>query len=177
MEHSLSDSEVKELAGPGTRIFSYPQLSKITHLSQLVNDQYPKAVILYQTQSNGNSVYGHWTALSKLKDGSIQFFDSYGTFPDDQQKHIGNGYLQQSNQVKNKIKQLLLAGGPINNMHYNEHKYQQLKNNINTCGRHAGFFLKSGLSTDQYYELMETIRKATKMSYDKLIVMLTDGLF
>jgi hypothetical protein len=175
MNYSLSDKEVKTLAGPGTRIFTYSQVSKMSNLNQLINNQYPKAAILYQTQNEGNNVYGHWVGICKIQN-SIMFFDSYGDFVDSQQKNIPDYYLLESNQTKNKIRQLLLNSG-YQDMHYNEHKYQQLKKDINTCGRHVGFFLRSGLSTDQYYILMSKLKNIFKMPYDNLIVLLTDNNF
>lgn len=171
MNLSLTGEQVAKLAGPGTKVLSYPQLANVQNINQLL----PKCMILYQTGDKGGSCYGHWTSIAKIGNG-IYFFDSYGTFPDDQQKYIGNGYLEQSGQVRKKLQKLMKFSG-YGDLNYNEHRYQQMKEGINTCGRHSGLFLRSGLTSDQYYNMMSKIKKELGGSYDSIIVKLTDGMF
>ena len=168
MNIALSGDQVQSLAGPNTKVLSYPQLKNVHDIRELL----PKSMILYQTGNSGNTASGHWTSICCV-DNEIYFFDSYGTFPDKEQNYIGSSYLQQSDQVRNKIQGLMKKSKlPLN---YNEHRYQLMKPNINTCGRHSAFYLRSGLSTDDYFSLMSYLKKITKMPYDKLIVYLTDN--
>ena len=71
--------------------------------------------------------YGHWTGIKKYKN-TIQFFDPYGTFPDNQQHTIekikGVGFLEESNQIRNKIRELLM--NTKHDIHYSQYKLQKL---------------------------------------------------
>lgn len=180
MEYALSDKDIKKIC-PDCRVFSYTQLANMTSLSQLINPTNPNSIILYQTEGDDKSVFGHWTSICMIPSNSppahysIQFFDSYGTFVDDEQKQIGKGYLVKSNQVRNKIQGLLKAS-PITDQHYNEHKYQIMKKGVNTCGRWSAFFLQSGLTTDEFFNFMKNAKSVIKKPYDQIIVMFTQGI-
>lgn len=170
MDYSLSDSDLKKLAGKGTRVFTYPQLASFKSIDQVVNKKNPKAAILYMTGPN----YGHWTGI-KLYKNTVQFFDPYGTFPDNQQNKIeqlkGVGFLEETNQIRNKIKELLFNTNK--EIHYSDHKLQKLKEGINTCGRWVGYFLSSPLNVDRFASLIKKIAKQSNLSNDETITMLT----
>lgn len=169
MEYSLSEDDIRNLV-PNVRIFSYDQLNNMKRSSDLVNNKYPKAAVLYLTGPN----YGHWIGVKKHKN-TIQFFDPYGCFIDSQQNQIekiaGKGFLQRSNQTKNKMKQLL-ANGP-EEIHYSEYKLQKLKPGINTCGRWVSNFLASQFNVDQYAKIIKSLVKELGTTNDELIVKLT----
>ena len=66
MEKLLSSKEVMAIAGKGTRVFQYPHLNNLVSINQVVNDLYPKAIILYQMEQQGNTISGHWIGFKKV---------------------------------------------------------------------------------------------------------------
>ena len=107
------------------KIITNDDYKNISSVNELLKP-YNKTVILYRTSNN----YGHWVCIWK-HGGVINFFDSYGTFPDDQRKHIPISYrnLMQTNKPY-LIKLLLSCGCP---MRYNEKRLQN--KTTHTCGR------------------------------------------
>lgn len=178
MNKALSDSEVLKLAGPGTRVFLYPQIANMKSIDELVNEKYPNAIILYQFKDDPveNTISGHWTALKRLNQNKICYFDSYGNIIDYPLEVMGADYRIKTHQLFKKLSHLL-GGSKYTNISYNEHKYQEKKPNISTCGRHAGFFCNLGLDTDSYFDLMSKSKKMLGYkNYDKMIVDLTNNL-
>lgn len=174
MDISLSGEEVKQLAGPGCKVIPYSMLNQFSDIDQLINKSSPKVAILYETGNNNGQLMGHWCGLS-LVDDSLQFFDSYGgknAFPDKEQDIIGDEYLKKSNQTRYKL-QRLMKNSRYPKLAYNEHKYQKLARGVNTCGRYVGCFLNSGLTTDEFYKLMLSMKKLVGGSYDNVIVKLS----
>jgi hypothetical protein len=175
MNISLSGEQVKQLAGPGCNVIPYSQLNKYNDINELINHNTPKIALLYETGNNNGQLNGHWCGLA-LVDDSLQFFDSYGGkngFPDNEQKIIGDVYLKQSNQTRNKL-QRLLKNSQYPKLAYNEHKYQALKQGVNTCGRWVGCFLRSELTTDEFYKFISSYKKINGGSYDNNIIKLSD---
>ncbi len=170
MEYSLSEDDIRSLV-PNVRIFSYSELKNMNNSTQLVNNKYPNAAVLYLTGPN----YGHWIGVKKYKN-TIQFFDPYGEFIDSQQNKIekiaGKGFLKRSGQVRNKMRSLL--GNSKEDIHYSEYKLQKLKPGINTCGRWVSSFLSSPFNVDQYATFIKrTSKMMNNIPYDELIVKLT----
>lgn len=185
LNYSLSESEVLRLAGKGARMFTYPEIARMNKLDQLVNSTYPKAIILYMT--SGNS--GHWCGL-KLMDGSLYFFDSYGTFPDVELEQIrkmkGDSFADETDQIHKKLTELIKKS-PIKNVFYSQYKLQKLKSGINTCGRWVGMWLNSHMDENQFNAFIQKVKlqlqkesnKKNKklITNDDVIVYLTNGLF
>lgn len=185
MNYSLSESEVLNLSGKGSRMFTYPQIARMNRLDQLVNGQNPKAVILYMTSENG----GHWCGL-KLMNNSLYFFDPYGTFPDAELSQIikmkGRSFADETDQIHKKLTELIKKS-PIKDVYYSQYRLQKLHPNINTCGRWTGAFLNSDMDEKKFnafiqkvkLELQKNSNKTNKklITNDEVIVYLTNGLF
>lgn len=178
MDYSLSDIDVKKIC-PDCRVFSYPDISKMHSLAQLIDPHHPRAMILYQTQGDGNNAYGHWTSICMLPNSkahggySVYFFDPYGTFPDNEQRMINKSYMERSGQVKNKL-QALLKNSIFNDIHYNNHRLQKLQRGIDTCGRWSAFFLRCKMTETEFVKFIKTAKNDLKLSNDETIVILTD---
>ena len=115
---------------------------------------------------------GHWILLMRDKPkNTIYFFDSYGECrPDDLVDTMSKNMYNQ----KYLVKLLLKSDYKVD---YNNHKYQRYGASIQTCGRHC--IVRSRypqLDTDQYYDLMRSIREHTKLSYDRIVTILTNDL-
>lgn len=109
-----------------------------------INGHIIDQIILYRTKLFS----GHWTLLFKNNDGNIEYFDSYGYFPD-------KALLFNGNALNKKLKMEL----PIVNMllkniesEYNENDYQS--NNSNTCGKWVLIrYLLKYMSNDEFKKL------------------------
>lgn len=175
---ALSDKEVLKIAGPNSRVFLYPQIANMKSIDELVNDTYPNAIILYQSEDDPqtNSIYGHWTALKKISRNKICYFDSYGNMIDYPLTRLDAEYRIKTRQLFKKLSHLL-GGSNYTDINYNEHDYQGKNKDIATCGRWASYFCSLGLDTDGFHQVMSTAKKLLGYKdYDKLIVDLTNKL-
>jgi hypothetical protein len=167
---SLSNGDIERLLHGHTNIFTYPQLSKINHIDEIL-DPYDSCVIIYLTKKN----YGHWVCLTRHGD-RISFFDSYGmnNLPDEQLKNIPEHFRRESGQNTPHLTRLLYGSGyPIE---YNNYKFQKRLHDTNTCGRHVINRIRhKHLNIDQYYNMMKKEANALGLDYDQLVTMLTSS--
>lgn len=84
--HSLTDQEVIDLVKGKAKVVTYDQLRtfcKVKNIDDLLKP-HGAVFLLYQQQKN----HGHWVALFRRENRKgnveIEFFDSYGIFPDEQ---------------------------------------------------------------------------------------------
>ena len=98
----LSDRDIMDKLQGRTNIFMYSDLGGIEDVDDLLKDD--SCVILYENKPRN----GHWVCLVRYKDkGTIEFFDSYGLFPDKQKDHMNKRFLRDTQQTYNKIAELL----------------------------------------------------------------------
>ena len=148
MEKFLSATDVSKVVGQKPmKVIISSEFHKINNLSEVLNDETPDVLILFQNNHQANVISGHWCCM-KLLDDTLLFYDSYGSFPTDQLKRIPKSYRKQTNQCKNYLAQLMLDSGY--DIHYNNYKHQKRGSGINTCGRHSGYFLRNNLFPDEY---------------------------
>ena len=120
----------------------------------LVNDS---AVILYEKRPKN----GHWVCLVRYVDNesrpTIEFFDSYGLFPDDEKRHISKSFLKQSGQQYNKIAELLYNARHRYIIEFNDNRLQRWSPSISTCGRHViSRIVLKNLSNEEYNRFMKS---------------------
>ncbi len=143
----LTDSDIKQLAGPDSTVMSYPDLYEYKNIESLMRERGPKVLILYLTDKNEKerSLTGHWVVLTPgSRDSGVCFFDSYAYMPDSElnfnKSKAKRIFL---NQDKKYLTQLLYdysrRGGVVE---YNEMKFQERGDGVATCGRHAGLRAK-----------------------------------
>jgi len=126
--YSLGDDDIRRLLGSEIKITTYPDLAGVTDVNQLF-DRKGRAIIFFP-QDGPNS--GHWTAL--IKDGrQIEFFDSYGHYPDtqkpdkDEQRNLGMDQPLLTKLLENSGCRVI----------YNKVALQKSKDDVQTCGRHC----------------------------------------
>jgi len=162
LEHPLSGPEMSIKNIP---IVSSIYILNIDDIEKLFIDNRGKkcksVIILYVSNIALDKQSGHWSCIT-LPDipGRIDFFDSYGLFPD---KYLYKDFGNVNYEIKNHLSNLLADSGCT--IHYNEHRYQGKsrtidgkKVQINTCGRHVLNFLYSGKDVDSYYDMMKKER-------------------
>lgn len=168
---SLSNHDIYNLLDGKTNILTYPELMEYDNINDVL-DPYDSCVILYLNRDN----YGHWCTITR-SNGKISFFDPYGgkNLPDQELKSIPHHFRNESGQTYPHLTYLLYkSNSPVE---YNEHKYQQFDDQVNTCGRHAVCrSLYKDLDSDQYYELMKSLAKKNNMTYDEVVTMITEKM-
>jgi hypothetical protein len=115
--------------------------------------------------------YGHWVCLYK-NGNTINFFDSYGGYPDEQLKYIPDNFKLISNQEYPHLLKLLYKSKDYD-VEYNYKKLQG--NGTTTCGRWVGLYLAvcDLMSIDAFGKLMESLSKKMNLSKDELVYELT----
>ncbi len=145
MEKSLSNVDINNALGGLTKVIRYADLKKFKTIEDLLK-KFGNAVILYPSESDAN---GHWTCvfygISEKGQKILEFFDPYGFSIDkefDLTEHKRPHYL---------AKLLYKSNYPVA---YNNHRFQKMKPNVNTCGRHViNRILYSHLTLKQYNKL------------------------
>ena len=127
-------------------------------------------LIYYPTHISDNEIIGHWTLLllPTLKRKKIEFFDSYGMFPDSELK-----YSEVGNKMdKNLIKLFILLKSHFKDIpiEYNEFKYQE--DNTDYCGLYCILrYLNRDLSNKEFKKKMDKLKKKYKVEkYDQLFI-------
>ena len=155
-ENSISDTEIRHYL-PNARIIEYPDLKNYETIEELLPEIGSYIILLYLDTPNS----GHWVTIKRDKNG-INYFCSYGTYPDGQLKWYGEDLFKKFNgrpyltDLFNKTKL---------DVYYNDIDYQSKKEDIVTCGRHVLFFIKSGKDLKDYFKSM----KKGKGSFDEKV--------
>jgi hypothetical protein len=159
MDVSLSDSDIGKYI---KNIVQYENLHRL-NAEQLVN-MLP-LVILYQPNKNDPDM-GHWTLLHRVP-GSIEFFDSYGFRPDEEFKVIGY-------QQPHYIAKMLLKLMPLNKISYSPYKFQNMNDNITTCGRWVIVRNMFGsYDIDKFSRAIMEVSTALNITPDELVSRIT----
>ena len=164
----LGDDDIRRFL-PSSTILKYSELANYGSLDKLLTHPKDYCIILYEDSPN----QGHWTCLSRPDEKTVEFFDSYGGYPDSQQKWVAQSERVKLGEGKPYLTQLL-DKSPYE-VQFNPKKYQKDGSDINTCGRHCitriGTMLE-GLSLADYYKFLKKIKKDTKLDYDEIVTAL-----
>lgn len=125
---ALSDKDVLKLVEHKARIVTYSELKNYKTLDELLYP-YGAVFLLYETRPN----FGHWTAIIRLDENTVEFFDPYGTELDGQLKNIDKDFRKETDQDYPYLTKLFIES-PYN-LTESEKKFQKLAPGINTCGR------------------------------------------
>ena len=163
----LSNFDIYTLLDGRCRIVSYDELVKFKTLDDALG-HYGAFVLLYLTKQN----FGHWTLVFKYDDSrTVEVFDSYGYFPDDEFKFIPMSVRKQKNQMYPYLCKLLLDSGY--KIVYNNHKLQEQKENVNTCGRHVvSRLVYRDVPIDEYVNMIRN----SGFTPDEFVTRLTNSI-
>jgi len=146
MMRPLSMKELLDMM-PDVKIMKYKEFENVDDIDSFI-DKYKKIILLYESKMN----FGHWVALFKGSyddEPVIEWFDSYGIFPDDERKFIPKEFLEYYEKVPHTVK-LLTKSKYIKR--YSQYKLQG--NKTNTCGRWCYVRLRlSHVSEDKFNDL------------------------
>lgn len=161
--YALSDGDIRKLLGSGIKITTYPDLQNVERIDDLF-DEMNRAILFVPQQ---NEQQGHWCCLMK-KGRTIEFFDPYGEPPEAQKDTLDNAHL-----AKMRMNEPLLAELLTDNPYkiiFNKVQLQELKNDVNTCGRHCvARLLYHKYPIQKYRQIIQKSR----LSPDEFVVKLT----
>jgi len=145
--YALSDEDIEDLLGEDIFICVYPYLNEVEHIDQIFDDK-GRCMLLFNTIDDST---GHWQCLIK-KGNRIDFFDPYGTKPDEPMKWLTEAKRDELDMETKRLTQLLRASGY--QVYYNNFEFQSDKNS-NTCGRHCCCrLLMLNDNLDKYYKFI-----------------------
>ncbi len=163
MDIALSDTQVLTLVGGKANIIMYPDIHKYRSIDELLAP-HGACFILFESKP----YYGHWCALIKLDDNNIEFFDPYGSYPDDSLDYIPEKFAKESFQDHPYLSYLMMKS-PYQ-LSYNEHAFQKKGPNIKTCGRWSATRIAlKDLSLEQFTKMF--LRGS-----DKLVTRITSWI-
>lgn len=126
---SLSDQDVMKLVNHKARVLIYSDLKHFRTLDEALGPH--KAIfLLYETRKD----YGHWVAVFQHNKTTVEFFDPYGIFPDEELYWTNVHTRKMLGQDVPYLSSLLLKS-KYPNLEYNNYKFQKEGSDINTCGR------------------------------------------
>lgn len=128
IDYALSSEDIYNAMDGKTKVLLYSQIADYDSIDDLLSPN-GNVFILYQSKPR----YGHWCCLFRRNKKNIQFFDSYGFFPDSEMKLINKNFLCESNQLRKHLSHLLINSHYTIN--YNDKPLQEFKKGVNTCGR------------------------------------------
>ena len=165
-KYSLSDSDIRKILGRGTKIVKYSELSKFNVIEQLLPKEKASVILLIEDSLD----HGHWVGLCRFKD-MFMYFDSYGNPVDQDLKWTPMKTREALNEDEPYLTQLLDKSN--RECIYNNIKYQEMKQDINTCGGHISSFLyhmkNNNMDLRDYYMYMKEIKRRTGQTYDEIV--------
>ncbi len=163
-KESFSGNDILTACDGKTKIITYPELYDYRNIDDVL---YPHdcCVLLYETKKS----YGHWTCLIKHDmDNTIEFFDSYGFFIDEQLEFIPEEFRKKNNEVFPILSKMLVDSDY--KIIYNPIRVQKYKDDVSSCGRHVAFrLILKHLSLKSYIKLITS----DNMDTDSLVTYLT----
>ena len=164
--YSLSDLDIKRILGRGCKIIKYSELSKYATLELLLPKHKSYVVILIEAHLNE----GHWIGLCRFKDNYL-YFDSYGNKIDADLNWTSSRERIELNENANYLTNLINIS-PLDCL-YNNVRYQQMSQHINTCGLHVSHFLyrmkHQNMDLKKYYLFMKHLKDESGHSYDDIV--------
>lgn len=163
---ALSNFDLLELVEGNAKVVLYPDMWKYSNIDELLYP-YNACFLLFETSPK----FGHWCALIKYGD-TVEFFDSYSSYPDDTLQFIPDDFRKTSNQNYPYLTALLYEC-PYK-LEFNDKKYQSKNKNINTCGRHCACrILFKHLNLEEYDYLIKCVSKMIDGNADDAVTAIT----
>ncbi len=163
MDNSLTGEDIKNIFDGQIKILTYDQIAQYNTIEKLLSP-YNRVAILYVWDKRPYA-YGHWVCLFVNVNGNIEFFDSYGTFPDDTLDTINKNFRELNGEDYRYLTHLLYNYHGI--VEYNNKVLQDKKSS--TCGKWISYrMIRNDLNIEQFQDLFS---KDTKKN-DKIIIKL-----
>lgn len=157
----LSGEDMLRAVDGESIILTYKDLKDVDDIHDLF-DPYDNFILLYEMEKN----YGHWIAvIYHPESDTIEVFDPYGLFIDDEFKYIRNPKLKKQKYLS----KLLLESE--SNIIYNDQPIQKYSKDVSSCGRHVALRINMrDIPLEEYQDMMMSKGKNER---DKIVTMLT----
>ena len=163
MDYPLSKTDIEKIFNHKIKVLLYSDIANYKSIDDLLKP-YGRVCILYYWKKYS----GHWVCVFRNKNGRVEIFDSFGTFPDGTLKEINYNFRKETNQAYKHLTDLLLKGG--REVEYNDKKLQGDKSS--TCGRWCIYrMLRNDLTIEEFQDLFKRIKDK-----DKKIISLTNNI-
>ena len=150
------DDVMKMAYRPGLRYLYYDDIGNKT-LKQLLPEKNSGRLILFVDHSHPKRKIGHFCLLFQHERSGLTFFEQYG---------LGLRVVTHMTRSKKKLEVLLQH----TDVHINKNKYQQRKQDVNTCGRHCiTRWNCAQMKAGEYERFMHD----PKLSTEEIVIMLT----
>lgn len=164
---ALSNFDILKLLDNKAKIVLYPNIHNFRTLDELL-EPYGCCVILYEQIPK----YGHWCALMKTNQNTVEYFNPYLGPPDNSLDYIPFSFKLITNQFLPYLS-ILMYESPYK-LSYNEFAFQRHSPQIRTCGRHCVVrLLCKHLDIYQYKKLLDKLCMLFKTDYDGVVTLLT----
>lgn len=165
---ALSGSDIMKALNYRTNIISYPELENYKSLNQIFGPD-KSVVILFLTGPN----YGHWICIFERNKDTVEFFDPYGIYPDDEKEFISPSKRKEFGEDRSLISNLLY-NSHYKNLEYNDGELQAFKEGISDCGRHViSRLMHRNMPINEYIKYVHSF----DMSPDDYVTYVTNKLF
>ena len=179
LAYMVSNTDFCKMLGESAteKVIKYSDLEKYNDINQVIPESKGYRIILVETKNST----GHYCCLLKYNDRIFEWYDSYGMKPDQEFEFI-SPKMQEILDEKIHILSFMLnklkkEGG---NYFYNKVKFQEMRPNINTCGRWCCFrifcFMKHNMDLGHFQTFMETAKNKYQLPYDVLVCKFTVAL-
>lgn len=128
-EKGLSNIEMLITLKNEPQLLTYEELTKFNDIMDAMGP-HKMLILLYEGKFSN-----HWVCIFMNSDNQIEFFNPYGTEIDESLKHINPDFRKSHGEEFPHLTELLIKSDPNIPIVFNDFKFQQLSNNISTCGR------------------------------------------
>lgn len=169
----IDDSQMKQYLGDDVKILKYNELLNYESIDDILTSNYDFMILLYEIEPN----IGHWVCMMRY-DNIIEYFCSYGTYPSACLLWIDESMNKELNQDYRVL--LNLLNNSKLDIIYNPIRYQEMNDDIATCGRHCIsrilMMKKNSFNLNDYYKFMKMLKDKQNMSYDEIVSFLVDTI-
>jgi len=144
----LTGQDVEITTNGKCPVHLYKDLVKFNHIRDLIGEN-NACIVLFPVKSSMN---GHWIAILYFEDtNTVHHFDPYG-FSWNQELKYSHDPITRQNLLGQLYEKAQQEGYTVT---YNPYRYQQLKDGVNTCGKHSSIRCRFRyLDEKQYKKLM-----------------------
>ena len=173
IKEEITDSDLTRYFGKKDfkNIIKYSELANYNSIQQILPRNKSWKIILIENEYNS----GHWTLLLRYNN-TIEWFNSYGTFPSAELDYISQQQKKILNQDVKHLNILLTQALPKFRIIYNKRKLQQLENGVNTCGKWIILRIimmeKYNMDLNHFLQFIDRLKKQFKLSSDELVTLL-----
>lgn len=164
MNYSLTNRDIEEFLG-ANHIKKYSDLADYDDIDDVFGED-NFVILLIEDHKDS----GHWVAILRYDNGTVEQFDPYEGTIDSELKYVPKPTREKLREVKLTLTALLKERKSVSS----GYRFQELKKNVDTCGRHIVcrilMFLGGGMELPEYIRWFKMMKKKTGMSGDELVV-------